>query len=171
MKLLCGAVIGAVVTLLLVALGAYLAVTNGWIPAGMDSGLLPGEKWAAHHDLNAVLQREATDKSPITADETNLLAGQNVYANNCSGCHGTPNQPKPAFGKGFNPAAPSLAKHGVTDDPEAETYWKVKHGIKWTGMPTFQKMLSEKEMWQVTLFLKNMDKLPPKVQQAWASTK
>ncbi len=51
---------------------------------------------------------------------------------------------------------------GVTDDPPGETYWKVANGIRLTGMPSFKSVLTDTEMWQVSLLLANADKpLPP----------
>jgi thiosulfate dehydrogenase len=51
---------------------------------------------------------------------------------------------------------------GVTDDPPGETYWKVANGIRLTGMPAFKDMLTDNQMWQVSLLLANADKpLPP----------
>jgi thiosulfate dehydrogenase len=48
----------------------------------------------------------------------------------------------------------------VTDDPPAESYWKVAGGIRMTGMPGFGKSLSTTQMWQVSLLLAHADKLP-----------
>jgi mono/diheme cytochrome c family protein len=67
------------------------------------------------------------------------------------------------------PDAPPLwEKHhhndvvGVSDDPPGETYWKVANGIRLSGMPSYKTVLSETEMWQVSLLLANADKpLPP----------
>ncbi len=63
------------------------------------------------------------------------------------------------------PRAPQLwQKHrhgsvvGVSDDPVGETYWKVKNGIRLTGMPAYQQILSEDQMWQVSLLLSQADK-------------
>ena len=50
---------------------------------------------------------------------------------------------------------------GVSDDPPGETYWKVKNGIRLTGMPSFDKVLNDTQMWQVTLLLANADKPLP----------
>ncbi|MGA8782366.1 MAG: cytochrome c, partial [Terracidiphilus sp.] len=51
---------------------------------------------------------------------------------------------------------------GVSDDPPAETFWKVDNGIRLTGMPSYHDVLSETQIWQVTLLLANADKpLPP----------
>ena len=52
---------------------------------------------------------------------------------------------------------------GVTDDPPAETFWKVANGIRLTGMPSFNQSLSETQMWQISLMLANAEKLPNSV--------
>jgi mono/diheme cytochrome c family protein len=49
---------------------------------------------------------------------------------------------------------------GVTDDPPQVSYWKVKNGIRLTGMPTFKGILDDTQMWQLALFVANADKLP-----------
>jgi hypothetical protein len=36
-----------------------------------------------------------------------------------------------------------------------------------TGMPSYRGTLSETQMWQLALFLKNMDKLTPAADKAW----
>jgi mono/diheme cytochrome c family protein len=66
------------------------------------------------------------------------------------------------------PAAPQLwHKHkkgnvvGVSDDEVGETYWKVKNGIRLTGMPTYQNLLSDSDIWDVSLLLKNADQQLP----------
>jgi hypothetical protein len=51
---------------------------------------------------------------------------------------------------------------GVSDDPPGETYWKVANGIRLTGMPSYKQVLTENQMWQVSLLVANADKpLPP----------
>jgi len=50
---------------------------------------------------------------------------------------------------------------GVSDDPVGETYWKVKNGIRLTGMPAYQKLLTDQQIWQVSLLLSVADKPLP----------
>jgi mono/diheme cytochrome c family protein len=50
---------------------------------------------------------------------------------------------------------------GVSDDDAGESYWKVANGIRLTGMPAFDHVLTDTEMWQVTLLLKNADQQLP----------
>ena len=53
----------------------------------------------------------------------------------------------------------------VTDDPPGESYWKVRNGIRLSGMPSFQASLSEEQMWQVSILLANADKVSDAVKQ------
>lgn len=50
---------------------------------------------------------------------------------------------------------------GVSDDPPGETYWKVKNGLRLTGMPAFDKVLNDQQIWQVSLLMANADKPLP----------
>jgi mono/diheme cytochrome c family protein len=52
---------------------------------------------------------------------------------------------------------------GVTDDETWESYAKVSGGIRMTGMPGFKDRLSDTQMWQVSVLVKNADKLPASV--------
>ena len=59
---------------------------------------------------------------------------------------------------------------GVTDDDEWETYWKAEGGIRMTGMPGFKGNLTETQIWQVTVLLKNADKISPAVKAELVGT-
>jgi thiosulfate dehydrogenase len=167
-----GFVLGFVIAIVAMIAGAYLFVTKGMMPAGQD--VKPGalEKWAAKTSLRATMQREATGLTPtLPPSDENLAAGIALYASHCQVCHGGPQAAPSAIARGLSPAAPQLAKHGVEDDPEGTIYWKIAHGIRFTGMPAFGPTLSDREKWQVALFLKHMDKLSPGLRQAWAAAR
>jgi mono/diheme cytochrome c family protein len=171
MKFGLGIIIGVVLGLFIAGLIGYVAIMDGWVPARADEPSSKFEEWAAHHALKAVLKRDATATNPLPSDEDNLMAGAKLYADNCSGCHGAPKNPSPAFAGGFSPGPTLFATDTVTDDPEGFTFFKIQHGIRFTGMPAFATMLKEKEIWQLTAFLKHMDKLPPKVSSYWKDMK
>jgi hypothetical protein len=44
---------------------------------------------------------------------------------------------------------------GVTDDEPDETYWKVVHRVRLTGMPGFRSSLTDSQSWQTSLLLAN----------------
>ncbi len=125
-------------------------------PVAVADTPLPFERqWWAFR-CNARIHREMVATPPIMPDEANLVAGAQIYRDNCASCHGLHSQPSP-FAAYLYPRAPQLwEKHhngnvvGVSDDPTGETYWKVANGIRLTGMPAFNKILTETQMWQVS---------------------
>jgi mono/diheme cytochrome c family protein len=52
----------------------------------------------------------------------------------------------------------------VTDDPVGVTYWKVKNGIRLSGMPSFDSALTDQQRWDVSAMLARADELPPEAQ-------
>ena len=58
---------------------------------------------------------------------------------------------------------------GVSGDSVGETYWKVANGIRLSGMPAYSSMLTDTEIWQVSVLLKNADQpLPDPVEKILA---
>lgn len=118
--------------------------------------------------LHARIDKEMVKTPPIEADETALVSGAEIYRDQCAACHGYHGKPS-QFGGQMFPRAPQLwEKHrngsvvGVSDDPPGETYWRVANGIRLTGMPSYKKILTDTQMWDVTLLLSHADKpLPP----------
>src|SRR5579863_4757730 len=152
--------LGILLGLVLVMAGAYLYFSRGFAPVATSAAPMPFETTMAKLALRARIAKEAPTSAPIPSDDTNLLAGAHIYHENCAVCHGLIGQPETAIGKGEFPPPPQLFHgHGVTDDPVGETYWKVKNGIRLTGMPGFVKSLTDQQLWQVSLLLAQADKL------------
>jgi thiosulfate dehydrogenase len=165
-----GVVSGVALTLAVALIGAYALVESGLIPASADAKPGQLETWMARTSLNATLRREAPkDQNPVALTEQNLLNGVHLFAQNCAVCHGSAkgDASSSPIAKGLYQKPPQLATEGVEDDPDGVSFWKIKHGIRLTGMPSFEDSLSDQEIWTLALFLKHMDKLPPAVQQAW----
>ena len=87
--------------------------------------------------------------------------------NVCAGCHGKLDQAS-SGAKGFYPPRPPLLPpgEGVTDDPVGAIHWMVKNGIRFSAMPRFSHKMSDTEIWQVSLFLKNANKLSDSVEDS-----
>lgn len=165
-----GMVWGVAFTIAVGLFGACLLVQSGRIPANADAK--PGrlETWMARTSLHATLRRDAPkEENPVALTEQNLSDGVHLFAENCAVCHGSAQgaaSPSP-IAKGLYQKPPQLATDGVEDDPAGVSFWKIKHGIRLTGMPSFRYSLSDRQIWTLALFLKHMDKLPPAVQQTW----
>jgi thiosulfate dehydrogenase len=159
---------GIIFTLIVLAGVGYFAVIAGMVPANADSKPWALEGWAANTALHAALDRDTKGLSnPIQPSDENLIAGVHLYAANCAICHGASDAKPSNPAQGFYIEAPQLAKDGVEDDPEAASFWTVKHGIRFTAMPSFATTLQDEEIWKIAIFLKQMDKLPPAVDAEW----
>jgi mono/diheme cytochrome c family protein len=160
--------LGIILGILLVPVAVMAWFHFGNPPVAVADTPFPMERQITRIPLNARMDREMVTTPPIQADETAFVAGAEIYREQCSACHGFHGKPS-SFGAQMFPKAPQLwEKHknsavvGVSDDPPGETYWRVLNGIRLTGMPSYKKILTDTQMWQVTLLLANADKpLPP----------
>jgi hypothetical protein len=161
MKFLLGLIVG----ILIVPAVLYVYLQSGSAPAAATDAPLPFEKILARGSLHARIEREHPTKDVAQFTSPELIQGADVYQKNCAFCHGLPQQPPSAASKGMYPSAPQLFTQDgtVTDDPVGETYWKVKNGIRLTGMPSFGSSLTEDQMWNVSALVARADKLAPEV--------
>ena len=165
-RIVFGIVLG--IAMVPVAVAAWLWFGN--VPVAVADQPLPREWMITGVPLRARIDRELVKIPPLPANEDNLIAGAQVYRDQCAVCHGYHGKPS-SIGPNMFPKAPPLweVHHfgaetivGVSDDPPGETYWKVANGIRLTGMPSYKLVLTDIQMWQVSLMLANADKhLPP----------
>jgi thiosulfate dehydrogenase len=155
---------GVIVTLAAVAATVFFYFARGFAPVATGAPPMPFEEMLAKKALHARIEREMPKTAPIEASEANHLAGAHLYLEQCAMCHGLPSMPETAIARGEFPKPPQFFQgNGVTDDPAGETYWKIANGVRLTGMPGFDKSLTQTQIWQVSLLLANGDKLPASV--------
>lgn len=165
-----GLILGILLGILLVAGGGYFYFSTGRAPVATSAPPIPFERKLASIGLQAYLNKLPHPAPQVAADEANVMAGAKIYKEQCAMCHGLPNEPKTAMAQGMYPAPPQLFKGtGVTDDEEWESYWKVENGIRLTGMAGFKGSLTEKQIWQVIVLVKNADKIPESVKKELAA--
>jgi thiosulfate dehydrogenase len=161
-------VLGIIAAIVLFSVGGYAFVRSGGVSMATTAAPLPFEHAVARLALHASFKSALGLKNPRPLDETNLMAGAHVYRQNCAVCHGAPRTEPTSIAKGMFPEPPQLFTPDdmITHDPDGEIYWKATHGIRLSGMPSFERTLSDTERWQVTMLLANADKLPAAVQAA-----
>jgi mono/diheme cytochrome c family protein len=158
--------IGFLLGVAAVAAGLFVYLKFGPLPVAVADAPLPFEKQIVRLPLDARIERESKS-APFGISEDVFESGAHVYRAQCASCHGTPGHDVP-FAKHMFPSAPPLWKShgshgvvGVSDDEPGETYWKVANGIRLSGMPSYSHVLTDAQMWQVSLLLKNADKELP----------
>jgi mono/diheme cytochrome c family protein len=163
---------GALLTIVVELLVGYLIVRAGLLPANADAKPPPLERWIARTSLRASIHREASKgPNPVPASNATLLAGMHSYVTNCAVCHGVADGKATTVAAGLYQRPPQFAAHGVEDDPDGVTYWKIYHGIRLTGMPSYAATLSQSQIWQITALLSHMDRLPPAVDRQWRNAR
>ena len=158
--------------ILLVPAAFYLYLRSGDVPVSTSASPLPFERFLARLAMDATMSHELpkTDAGPPT--EAELLSGAQIYRQNCALCHGLPNESRTAISKGLYPHPPQFFKpgEGTAYNPSLpyrparrKVYWKVKNGIRLTGMPSFKGAFTQKQIWEVSQFLGNARNLPSNV--------
>ena len=159
-------ILGFICAFVVLFVGAFIYFKYGTPPVATADKAFPFEAQIVKIPLNARIDRQM-QQPPFGTSEDVYENGAMVYALQCASCHGVPGHDVP-FAAGMYPRAPQLwKKHsrgnvvGVSDDDAGETFWKVKNGIRLTGMPAFEHVLSSTDMWDVSLLLKNADQQLP----------
>jgi thiosulfate dehydrogenase len=182
MKFIIGIITGIVLIPVLII--AYLA--SGYAPTAATDKPLPGETWLANTALSKRMQKEAPTRDVTAMTTTDLIAGADIYKKDCAVCHGLPDQSAPAIANGMFPPAPQLmrtppprpggapspnrgpvpgrAPQGTTPGRGASgDFWRVKNGIRLTGMPSFGDSLTDDQIWQVVAMIASRRNMLPEV--------
>jgi thiosulfate dehydrogenase len=160
--------VGLIVGLLIFPMVVIGYLMLGLAPAASTAPPMPFERFIAGTALQKRISREAPKRELSTFTTQDLVAGAEVYRKNCAMCHGGYQRPAPPIAKGMYPEAPQLLtpEGMVTDDPVGVTYWKVRNGIRLSGMPSFATILSDQEKWDVSALLARANMLPPQAQES-----
>ena len=150
-KLLIGVSIGICIPLI----AGYLFVVLGGMPVATKGDALPFERYLAKKAKRAAYKVDLDKQAPFQLVGERVVRASTLYKNNCGGCHGVSDQENKMAKAMFPPVPQFFHGKDVKDDPIGEIYWKVKNGIRLTGMPGYVDILSEEEIWEVSLFLKN----------------
>jgi len=160
-------ILGVIVTLLILILGGLGFAMLGFVPTAANVEPPHFEHRIAMGAVDASMERHAPRvNNPLTPTDQNLEDGMKLYTMNCALCHGGLDRKPSALATSFYPPPPNLISN-PPDDPEWHIFYTIRTGIRYTGMPAWDKTLSEQDMWKVTMLLSHLDKLPPGVQEYW----
>lgn len=158
--------LGFIFAFVVLFVGAWIYLKYGEPPVAVADAPFPFEKQIVKVPLHARIDRQM-QQPPFGTSEDVYETGAQVYQTRCAFCHGSPGV-QAIDAKWMYPSVPQLwKKHGkgdvvgVSDDDPGETYWKVKNGIRLTGMPSFEHTLTTDQMWDVTLLLKHANEQLP----------
>jgi mono/diheme cytochrome c family protein len=97
---------------------------------------------------------------PDLADTQRIRKGLAHYRRYCLQCHGAPGVAPGAEAIGMTPAPVNLVST-AREWPAQDIYWVVRHGIKMSGMPAWERKLDEAELWEIVAFVEAMPAMSP----------
>jgi len=161
-----------IIGILLVPAAFYLYLRSGYAPVSTSASPLPFERFFAKLAMRATLSHDVPKADKIPPTESDLKAGAKLYRANCAICHGIPNAQQTGISKGMYPHPPQFFKPGRSTAYDSsrpfrpanpKAYWKVKNGVRLTGMPSFKGSLTEQQIQELSQFVGNARNLPPSV--------
>ena len=103
--------------------------------------------------------RKATPPEPPTtaASKEN---GDTLYGMDCDSCHGKDGRHPTETGRWMYPRVVDLGSPEVQGWSDAELFWIVKNGVRFSGMPAFGKVQTDKEIWDLVHYVRSLGAPP-----------
>ncbi len=157
------------VLFVLMVAGLALLVYSGAYDVAASNSPSKAEEWLLETIRESSISSRAEGiQAPPLGDAAQVQAGFELYRAHCVTCHGAPGAPPEELAMGLHPVPPGLSFPKVQKRPDAELFWIVKHGLKFTGMPGFGMMRSDEELWSLVAFVRMLPNLSPDEYQRMA---
>lgn len=114
-----------------------------------------------HHYVmrNGIGSEYASLQSILDINDDNIHAGEKLYEEHCSSCHGSSGYGDGPAGKDLDPPPANVARFSkMPMATDGYLFWTVSEGgipVK-SDMPAFKNTLTEEEIWKVILYLRDM---------------
>ncbi len=146
----------------LLGVGALAFVSLGGVDVAASDPHSRPTYWLLHYAFNrSVSMRSSGIEPPADLKAPSRVAlGAQQFHLECSNCHGGP-------GLGQSPVALSMTPRpqhlpavvGQFTDPEL--FWIVKHGVKFSAMPSWPTQTRDDEVWSMVAFLRKLPTMTP----------
>ncbi len=122
---------------------------------------VPGkiETYAARKTKKATIGgKDWKNPVPDTAEAVKL--GEQHFQHHCQICHGLDGHATGVpFADKLSPPVPDLGNEDTQAYTDGQLKWITENGIRFTGMPAWEGILKDEEMWHI---VRSMRHLPPK---------
>jgi cytochrome c553 len=146
----------------LAVLGAAVAIFV--VAGGVDVSADAPDGWLARNGLHFVFNRSESSRSHGVVPPTDLSSpsrvrlGAQQFDMECANCHGRPGFGQSVIALSMSPRPQYLPKVvGQFTDPEL--FRIVRHGVKFSAMPSWPTQAREDEVWSMVAFLRQLPKL------------
>jgi mono/diheme cytochrome c family protein len=161
------AIISILVFVLVVIAAGLIYMYSGAYNVSATARESPFVSWLLGTARDRSIETHAANITiPTDLASTQLIqAGAGRYHDDCEICHGSPGAYPGTIGKGLNPEPPKLWANDPDAPSPAEVYWVIMHGIKMTGMPSWEHEYKGDDAWSVVAFVRELPRLTPQQYQ------
>jgi mono/diheme cytochrome c family protein len=90
-----------------------------------------------------------------------LDSGGMTFNGDCAFCHGQDGRTPTDVGQSMYPRVPSLASPEVQQWSDAELFWIIRNGNRYTGMGAFGKTLTDDQIWDLVHYVRSLRDVTP----------
>lgn len=143
-----------------VLVGAY------FVTAGVSARPQPGslETFVAHtlRDV-AIRTRVRGVTNPVTVSDAIIAEGRDHFADHCAICHANDGSGNTEMGRGLYPKAPDMRLPVTQNLSDAELFYIIENGVRFTGMPGWSTATAagEASTWHLVHFIRHLPQLSP----------
>jgi len=101
--------------------------------------------------------------NPVFLNEESIRNGMAHFADHCASCHANDGSGNTGMGKGLFPPAPDMRGPATQSLTDAELFYIIEHGVRFTGMPAWSTGTPEGEeaSWHLVNFIRQLPRLTP----------
>ena len=128
-----------------------------WLVPGLSSARTVPPKleiaiatWLLHQSVPAQAQKQV---NPLGADAADIVAGRDLFRENCEVCHAYDGGGHTRVGGREYPQAPPL-RVAVASMSDGEVFYHIRNGIRNTGMPAWD--MPDRQIWQLVAYIRHL---------------
>lgn len=138
--------------LLLLFVATLLAGCSVSAPGSLETSFMSGLK-------RTITVGGKKERNPFPATPQNIARGRKQFQTYCTSCHGqTGRNEDVVFAGRVSPPIPRLDSAQVQRYSDGQLKWVLANGLSPSGMPAWNGVLDEAEMWKIVLYIRS---LPP----------
>jgi mono/diheme cytochrome c family protein len=119
-------------------------------PGGVESSIM-------HEVKQKVTIGGKNDKNPTPYSQAAADEGKGHFMHHCQICHGYDGQNTGVpFATKMDPPVPDLTDKDIQEYSDGQLHWIIQNGIRPSGMPGWNGVLEEDEMWKIVHYLRHL---------------